>query len=342
MSIHDGEYKPMKGIEKLKDYIIDHVMKHDRCLVMGSKMMMDQFTKDCGVSIEILMADLSDIDGKIVAEPMRIFNKTSKEIFLLGMANKTKMINVMTQGMTKDVGMAKDLVVVELKKEKCKGGYIFTADSSCADTQEEKIAMISSLFRSPDMETISEMETSKKLMKGEFILEVDKSADNPDVVLEEQLENRDDLRGEKFRDVLDIDEDRDKELVNLSIKFFGKAVGVEKLSSAKDISNMNHDIFLSLLEKDKYTNNIEKLYVAFNQGMIMQEFADKYGERFEHIESDTNERIKQIGKRYACEIRKSDTIIKIEHLDNLSLNDKLKACFWSGYYNQEFYDSSEQ
>jgi hypothetical protein len=303
---------------------------------------MTQFTKDCKVPIDVVMADLSDFDGRVAAEPMRIFNKRSGEILLLGMASKAKLINVITLGMTKDVDKAKDLVIIELNKKKCKGGYIFTADSSCAETQEEKIEMISSLFRRPDVETIDKMETSKKLMKGEFILEVDKSADNPDVVLEEQIENKEDLICERFRDALDIDKDRDKELIDLSIKFFGKAVGVEKLSSAKDISNMNHDIFLSLLEKDKCTNNIEKLYVAFNQGMIMQEFSDKYGEVFEYIESDTNERIKQIGKRYACEIRKSDTIIKIDHLDNLSLSEKLKACFWSGYYNQEFYDSSEQ
>lgn len=340
--MHDGEYKPMQGIEKLKDYIIEHVMNHDRCLVMGSSKMMDQFTKDCNIPIEVVMADLSDFDGRIVAEPMRMFNKASKEILLLGMASKTKMINVMTRGMTKNVDKAKDLVIVELRKEKCKGGYIFTADSRCADTQEEKVAIISSLFQRPDMKTISEMETSKKLMKGEFILEVDKSASKPNVVLEEPMENRDDLRSEKFREALGIDEYRDEELINLSIKLFGKAVGVEKLSSAKEISSMNHDIFLGLLEEDKDTDNIEKLYVAFNQGMIMQEFTDKYGEIFEHIENDTNGRIKQIGKRHACEIRKSDTIIKIEHLDNLSLSEKLKACFWSGYYNQEFYDSSEQ
>lgn len=340
--MHDGEYKPMRGIEKLKDYIIENVIKHDRCLVMGSSDMMDQFTKDCKVPIDVVMADLVDFDGKIVAEPMRIFNKASKEIFLLGMASKTKIINVMIRGTIKDVDKAKDLVMVELKKEKCKSGYIFTADSSCANTQEEKIAMISSLFRRPDMETISEMETSKKLMKGEFILEVDRSARNQDIVLEIPMEDQDDLTTESFCEVLGIDNGRDKELIDLAIKFFGRAVGVEKLSNANDISNMNHDIFLSLLEKDKGTSNIEKLYVAFNQGMVLQEFASEFGDKFEYIENDTNARIIQIGKRYACELRKSDTIIKIEHLDNLSLREKLKACFWSGYYNQEFYNSSEQ
>lgn len=343
MNKNDDEYKPMKGIEKLKDYVIKHVMERNRCLVIGSSKMIDQFTKDCGVPIDVVMADLSDFDGNIVAEPMRIFHKKSKEILLLGMANRTKMINVITQGMTRDVAMAKDLVAVELKKEKCRGGYRFTADSRCADTEEEKIAVISSLFRIPDKKTMDEMETSKKLMKGEFIMEVDKSANDADVILAEpsteRVENGDNSRSETFRDALGISDDREQELVNLSIKFFGKAVGVEKLSEAEEVSNMDHDLFLHLLEKDKGTSIVEKLFVAFHQGMIMQEFIDQHNERFEHLEKDTNERIKQIGKKYACEIRKSDTIIKIEDLENFSLNEKLKACFWSGFYNQEFYKS---
>lgn len=341
MNMHNGEYKPMQGIEKLKDYVIDQIMNKDRCLVIGSNNMMNQFTKDCKVPIDIVMADLLDFDGKIVAEPMRIFNKNSGEILLLGMASKTKLINIITLGMSKDVDKAKDLVIIELKKEKCIGGYKFTADSRIACTKEEKIAMISSLFRRPDNETINKMETSKKLMKGEFVLEVDKSTDKTTAVLE-PMENQDDLRREKFCNALGIDNDRDQELIDLSIKFFGKAVGVEKLSMAEEISNMNHDIFLSLLEEDKGTNNIEKLYVAFNQGMILQEFADRYDEKFEYLENDSNEKLKQIGKKYACEIRKSDTIEKIEHLDSISLKEKLKACFWSGYYNREFYKTSEE
>lgn len=346
MNKNDDEYKPIHGIEKLKDYVIEHVMERNRCLVIGSSKMIDQFAKDCRVPIDVVMADLSDFDGKIVAEPMRIFNKRSKEILLLGMANKTKMINVITLGMTKDVDKAKDLIAVELIKEKCRGGYRFSADSRCAGTKEEKIAMISSLFRIPDKETMNEMETSKKLMKGEFVIEVDKSASNADVILTEpsieHIENGDNFRSETFRDALGIDEDREGELIDLSIKFFGKAVGVEKLSEAEEVSNMDHDLFLSLLEKEKGTNITEKLFVAFHQGMIMQEFIDQHGERFEHLENDTNERLKQIGKRHACEIRKSDTILKIEDLDNLSLKEKLKACFWSGFYNQEFYKSFGQ
>jgi hypothetical protein len=146
-------------------------------------------------------------------------------------------------------------------------------------------------------------------------------------------------RSETFRDALGISDDREQELVTLSIKFFGKAVGVEKLSEAEDVSNMDHDLFLSLLEKDKGTNATEKLFVAFHQGMIMQKLIFQHNEKFEHLEKDTNERLKQIGKRHACEIRKSDTIIKIDDLEDLSLKEKLKACFWSGYYNQEFYKS---
>jgi hypothetical protein len=339
MNVHNGEYKQTKGMEKLKEYIIDNVMNNDYCLVIGSDDMMKQFSKDCKVPIDRVMADLLDIDGNIIAEPMRIFNKESGEILLLGMANKTKLINVVTFGMTKNVDKAKDLVIVELKKEKLNGGYKFLADSRIAYTQEEKIEMISSLFRRPDIETMKKMETSKKLMKGEFILEMAKSEDKTAAALK-PMENRDNITSEKLSNALGIDDDRDQELIDLTIKFFGKALGVEKLSMAKEISNMSHDIFLSLLEEDKGTNNIEKLYIAFNQGMILQEFADQYDEKFEHLEKDNNENIKQVGKKYACEIRKSDTIIKIGHL-GISLKEKLKACFWSGYYNREFYKSSE-
>jgi len=336
MDMHEDEYKPMKGIEKLKDYIVENVMEHDRCLVIGSSKMMDQFTKDCRVPIDVVMADLSDFDGRIVSEPMRIFNKRSKEILLLGMASKTKMINVITLGMTKDLDKIKDLVAVELIRERCRGGYRFSADSRCANTREEKIEMIFSLFRRPDTETISEMEMSKKLMKGEFVAEVD-GTNNADVILEEPIRNEDNLRREKFRDALGINDDREQELIAMSIKFFARALGVEKLSEAEDVSHMDHDIFLNLLEKEKGVDIVEKLFTAFHQGMIMQEFADQFDERFERLENDTNERLKQIGKRHACEIRKSDTIIKIERLDNLSLKEKLKCVFWSGFYNQEFY-----
>jgi len=330
----------MKGIEKLKDYIIENVMEHDRCLVIGSSKMMDQFTKDCRVPIDVVMADLSDFDGRIISEPMRIFNKRSKEILLLGMASKTEMINVITLGMTRDVGMARDLVAVELIREKCRGGYRFSADSRCAGTREEKIEMISSLFRRPDTVTIGEMEASKKLMKGEFVMEVGRNSD-ADVVLEEPVRSEDNVRSEKFRDVLGISDDREQELITMSIKFFAKALGVEKLSEAKEVSHMDHDLFLGLLEKEKGTDIVEKLFTAFHQGMIMQEFKDQFNERFEHLEKDTNERLKQIGKRHSCEIRKSDTIVKIQHLDNLSLKEKIKACFWSGYYNREFYKSDD-
>lgn len=339
MNMCEEEYKPMKGVEKLKDYIIEHVTERNRCLVVGSSVMMDQFANDCGVPIDVIMADFSDFDGNIVAEPMRIFHKKSKEILLLGMADRTKMINAVTHGMTRDVVMAKGLVAVELKKEKCEGGYIFIADSRCADTREEKIAMISSLFRRPDKETMSDMEISKKLMRGEFVVEIDKSAANADIVPEKPANSRDNFSSEAFGEALGISRDREQELVCLSIKFFGKAVGVAKLSDAKDVSNMDHDIFLSLLARDIGTNVTEKLFVAFHQGMIMQEFISQYDERFEHLENDTNDKLKQIGKRHACEIRKSDTIVKIENLENLSLDEKLKACFWSGYYNQEFYRS---
>jgi hypothetical protein len=77
--------------------------------------------------------------------------------------------------------------------------------------------------------------------------------------------------------------------------------------------------------------------LAFNQGALMQKFSAQSNGRFLRLEEDNDERLKNIGKRHSCEIRKSSTIFKIENLNGLNSREKLKACFWAGNYNEKFY-----
>ncbi len=334
MNDYGDKYKMIKGIDKLENYIIDQLVKHDRCLVAGTVDMINQFTHDFGTRIDIVMLDVSTLDGHIISEPMKVFDKKSKDILLLGIVDKAAMIDVITCGMTINVDSSKDIVIVELKKDKHGDSYVFTTSSKCARTQEEKIEMISDIFHVPDKETIDEMEITRKLAEGEFILEVDNPRIAEDTMSTDPIKSQDILRNKTFYDALNIDEIRCEELANISIKLFGESINREKLSG-EDIWNSDHELFLNLLEKEEGMRDIEKLYLTFNHGRTMQEVSTKFGKKFEHMENDTDDRIKQIGEKYSHEMTKSDTVIKIENLDNLSLREKLKACFWSGVFNQK-------
>lgn len=325
---NENDYKPIKGIDKLKDFVIEKVMKENFCLVIGSVDMIDKFSADCGISINLVMTDMLTFDNQTESTPMKIYNRKSKEILLCGLANKNLLVNIITQGMTKNVNESKDLIAIELTKEIYKGGYRFNADSRCAKTKEEKIKLISSLFRVPDHRTKREMEI---LSKDRTVLELDKHFDQAVKHLPHGDPN------EKLHKYLNIDESRANKLHKILIKLFGKSTSAGKLAGAVEIDDMNHEIFIDLLEKEKEIDNIERLYLAFSQGAIMQRFSVELNEKFFRLEEDNDERIKSIGKQYACEIRKSDTIFKIENLGGLSLREKLKCVFWAGVYNERFY-----
>lgn len=258
---NENDYKPIKGIDKLKDFVIEKVMKENFCLVIGSVDMIDKFSADCGISINLVMTDMLTFDNQTESTPMKIYNRKSKEILLCGLANKNLLVNIITQGMTKNVNESKDLIAIELTKEIYKGGYRFNADSRCAKTKEEKIKLISSLFRVPDHRTKREMEI---LSKDRTVLELDKHFDQAVKHLPHGDPN------EKLHKYLNIDESRANKLHKILIKLFGKSTSAGKLAGAVEIDDMNHEIFIDLLEKEKEIDNIERLYLAFSQGAIMR------------------------------------------------------------------------
>ncbi len=325
---NEDDYKPIKGINRLKDYVVEKVIKENLCLVMGSRELIDKFSEDCGISVDFVMTDMLTFDNQTESVPMKVYNKKSKEILLCCLADKDSLINVVTQGLTENVDEAKDLVALFLRKEKYKGGYIFNADSRCAKTEKEKIKLVSSLFRVPDNKTKHEMIV---LSKDKSVLEIDRFFDQA----VKHVPHGDEK--ESFLKSLGIADSRCDYLQEMLIRLFGKSISAGKLASAKEIDDMNHEVFLDLLEKEKEMDEIEKLYLAFSQGVLMQKFSVEFNERFFHLEEDNDERIKSIGKRHSCEIRKSSTIFKIENLNGLNLREKLKSAFWAGNYNEKFY-----
>ncbi len=163
----ENELTPVKGIHRLKDYVLRKVMKENFCLVMGSSEMIEKFSKDCNIDIDIVMTDMLTIDNQVESTPLKVFDKRSKDIMICGLAKKDVLVNIVTQGMPENMEGANNLVSLELRKEVYNDGYIFNADSVCARTEEDKVKMVTSLFRIPDNETKFQMEIlSKGLVMG--------------------------------------------------------------------------------------------------------------------------------------------------------------------------------
>jgi hypothetical protein len=325
---NEDDYKPIKGINRMRDYVVDKVIKENQCLIMGPRDLIDRFSEDCGVSVDFLMVDMLTFDNQTESVPMKVYNRRSKEILLCCLANKEPLVNVVTRGMTENVEESKDLVALFLEKKKYKDGYIFNADSRCAKTEDEKIKLVSSLFRVPDNKTKNEM---IKLSKDKSVVELDKFFDR----IAKNIPHGD--QKESFLKSLGINDSRYDYLQEILIRLSGRSTSAGKLAEAKEIDDMNHEVFLDLLEKEEGMDDTEMLYLAFSQGVLMQKFSSQLNEKFFHLEEDNDERLKSIGKRHSCEVRKSSTIFKIENLSGLNLREKLKATFWAGNYNEKFY-----
>jgi DNA-binding XRE family transcriptional regulator len=132
---------------------------------------------------------------------------------------------------------------------------------------------------------------------------------------------------------IDIDEKRLDDLQKILLQLSKLSISSGNMD---DILDINHETFLDLLEKEEGINKKEKLYLAFSLGKLLQTFATEMGEKIFHLEEDHDERIKSIGKKFACEVTKSLTLSKIDNL-KLNLREKLKANFWAGFYNSKFY-----
>jgi len=327
----ENEHTPVKGMHRLKDYVLRKVMKENFCLVMGSSELIDKFSDDCNIDIDIVMTDMLTFDNQVESVPLKVFDRKSKNVMICGLTKKDLLIEVMTQGMPENMEEAKDLVSLELRKEVYNDGYIFNADSICARTEEDKVRMISSLFRVPDSETKQEMEI---VSKDKAVVELDRYFDQ----IAKQVPHGE---PETFLESLGISESRADELQIILIKIIGKSIGAGKLAGAKEVDDMNHEIFLNILEKEENVSITEKLYLSFSQGVIMQKFSAMTNDKFFHLEEDNDDRLKNVGKLHSCELRKSDTIYKIENLEELNLREKMKACLWAGVYNERFYGEED-
>lgn len=323
----ENDYSPVKGTYRLKNYVMRKIMKENFCLVMGSKELIDKFSDDCNIDIDIVMTDILTFDNQVESVPLKIFDRRSKDIMICGLAKKDSLINIVTQGNPENMQEVNDLVSLELRKEVYNDGYIFNADSICARTEEDKVRMINSLFRIPDKETKQQIEI---VSQDKAVLEIDRYFDQ----IAKQLPHGD---PETFLESLGISESRADELQTILITNIDNSIGRKKLSGVEELNDMNHEVFLDLLEKEENVSITEKLYLSFSQGVIMEKFSTMMKEKFFHLDEDKDERIKNIGKAHSCELRKSDTIYKIENLEGMNIREKMKACLWAGIYNERFY-----
>ena len=328
----ESEFTPVKGMHRLKEYVIRKVMKENFCLVIGPSELIDKFSNDCNIDVDIIMTDMLTIDNQVESIPLKIFDKISKDVMICGLSKKDLLINIVTQGNPENMEDAKNLVALELRKEVYNDGYIFNADSVCARTEEDKIKMINSLFRIPDSETKLELEL---LSRDRTVIDLDRHFDQ----IAKQVPHGD---PETFLESLAISESRADELQIILMKIIDKSIDERKPTGVKEVDDMDHNIFLDLLEKEEGVSTTEKLYLSFSQGVIMQKFSVLTDDKFFHLEKDDDEVLKKVGKEHSCELRKSDTIYKIENLKIFSLRDKMKACLWAGVYNERFYGEDDR
>lgn len=325
------------GIEKIRDYVLKQIMEENRCLIIGPEDLMNRFCEDNGVRIDYVMTDSLNIDNEIESEPVKIYNAKSREVLLLSLTNKDSLVNTITIG-RRMTGMAesaneektllKHLLGAELVKKRYRDGYQPSADLICASSDKEKIKIINSIFRRPPEKTINEMQP---LLEDKSIIELDKRFDrsvkqNPQI---HQI-----YTNEPLCETLEIDDNRFEELRQILLKLSKLSIGT---GSMDDITDIDHEMYLDLLEKEEGISHRERLYLAFSGGSILQQLATEFNEKFPSLEEDRYERIKSIGKRYACEISKSLTLSKIDNLGGLNLREKLKSSFWAGVYNNRFY-----
>jgi len=331
MAISVGE------IEKIRDYVLKQIMEENICLIIGPEDLMNRFCEDNGVRIDYVMIDSLNIDNEIESEPVKIYNAKSKEVLLLSLTDKDSLVNVITRGrrmtgMTESTNeektLLKHLLGAELVKKRYRDGYQPSADLICASSDKEKIKIINNIFRRPPEKTINEM---RPLLEDRSIIELDKRFDRS-VKQNPQIPHID--PDEKLNESLGIDEDRLNELQKILLKLSKLSIGS---GSMDDITDIDHEMYLDLLEKEEGISHRERLYLAFSEGSILQQLVTEFNEKFPSLEEDIDERIKSIGKRYACEISKSLTLSKIDNLGGLNLREKLKSSFWAGVYNNRFY-----
>lgn len=327
----------VEGIEKIRDFVLKQIMKENRCLIIGPEDLMNRFCEDNGVRIDYVMIDSLNIDNEIESEPVKIYNAKSREVLLFSLTDKDSLTNVITQGRrmsgmvestNEEKTLLKHLLGAELVKKRYRDGYQPSADLICASSDKEKIKIINNIFRRPPEKTINEM---RSLLEDKSVIELDKRFDQS-VKHIPHIHRID--PDEKLNESLGIDENRFNELQKILLQLSKLSIGS---GSMDDITDIDHEMYLDLLEKEEEINVKERLYLAFSLGKLIQEFATEMGEKIPHLEEDRDERIKSIGKRFSCEITKSLTLSKINNLGGLNLREKLKSSLWAGIHNEKFY-----
>jgi hypothetical protein len=334
----------VEELVKIRDFVLKQVTKNNQCLVLGTEEMIDSFCHDTNTKIDYIMTDSLNIDNELESAPAKMYNPKSKEVFLLSLTDKDYLIHIIRRSREIDgTGIKEDLrylLGIQLVRKKYRDGYMNSADVICADSEEEKIGMINKFFRRPPEKVINEM---KKLSQDISIIEVDKKFDR---LIKQNPKVQEFYANERLCESLGISDDRFEELRQILLK-------LSKLSihsgSMNDIMEIDHEKYIDLLEKEKEEgdegekgiSHRERLYLAFSLGGILQQLATQFNEKFSSLENDRDERIKSIGKRYACEVMKSITLSKIDNL-KLNLREKLKANFWAGWNNQKFYCKEEK
>jgi hypothetical protein len=312
---------------KIRDYVLKQVTKENRCLVLGTEYMINSFCHDTNVKIDYIMTDSLTIDNEVESSPAKIYNPKTKEIFLISLTDKDYLANIMKYSRDRDNNPIKEDLRYLLGVYLVKNGRYKSADVICADSEEEKIEMVNKIFRRPPKHLLDEMET---LSKSPHIIETDNRFD---MSVKKYSKIAEIYENERLCESLGIDDDRFEELRQILLKLTKLSIHSESMD---DIMDIDHNMLLDLLEKEENISHKERLYMAFSAGSILQQCVTVFDEKFPSLEEDRDERIKSIGKRYACEISKTLTLSKIDNL-KLNLRDKLKGNFWAGIYNIRFY-----
>ena len=136
--------------EDLKRFLLDKIGE-GYCLVIGTNEMMDNFTSAFRAPIDIMMMDYQTEEGKVVSKPIEIFNARIKEIQSLGMVKKIDIISARRMLNLTSSDKEDDMVAIELVQEiddEC--GYSYNINGIAVKTDQEKIDLINSMFRSPE------------------------------------------------------------------------------------------------------------------------------------------------------------------------------------------------
>lgn len=153
-------------MSKIADFILEKI-KEDYCIILGTDEMIDNFSEEFRVDVNIMLMDYRDNDD-IKTDMIKLYNARTKEIVTLGMVKKIDIINIInmrikTKGEKTDL---KDIIGIELEKEERKKGIY----PIMAKTDKDKKRLVNELLKEPKEEDLKRMrELIKKEKTDEYI-----------------------------------------------------------------------------------------------------------------------------------------------------------------------------